>query len=522
VIGALLPDIDFTSDAERLSGGEARRVALASLLAGQHDLLLLDEPTNHLDVEAVAWLAGFLREQGTAMVVVTHDRWFLDAATAATWELADGRLHAYDGGYAAYVLARAERARVADATERRRRNLLRKELAWLRRGPPARTSKPRFRIDAANALIAGEPPARDGVELVRLAAARLGKTVIDAFDVSARVGDRVLLDGVTWQLGPGDRIGILGANGSGKTTFLRVLAGDLGGVEGRPEGHPVADRTPRPGDPPAGPARDPGAMAEAEAALAVDGRVVRGKTVRLGYLGQGGEGLDPGLSAREVVASVRGNLEAWEGPGSVGTLLESLGLRGDTQFTPAGELSGGERRRVQLLGVLAGEPNVLLLDEPTNDLDVDTLTELEDLLDGWAGSLVVVSHDRYFLERVTDHVVALMGDGKLSFLAGGIEEYLERRGARARTGTVAVLAPEAGNRAGAAPARDRRIAKKELQRLERQIDRLGVREKELTEELAARASDYAALIKLGAQLREVQAEKERLEEEWLAVAEDAQ
>jgi ABC transport system ATP-binding/permease protein len=520
VIGALLPDIDFKSAAERLSGGETRRVALASLLAGQHDLLLLDEPTNHLDVEAVAWLAGFLRAQGTAMVVVTHDRWFLDAATAATWELADGRLHAYDGGYAAYVLARAERARIADATQRRRRNLLRKELAWLRRGPPARTSKPQFRIDAANALIADEPPARDGVELVRLAAARLGKTVLDTEDVSVTVAGRVLLDDVTWQLGPGDRIGILGPNGAGKTTFLRLLAGDLGGVEGRPEGHLDADRTPRPGDPPADPARDPGAAAGVEAAFVVAGHVVRGKTVRLGYLGQGGEGLDPGLSAREVVASVRGNLEAWEGAGSAGTLLDSLGLRGDRQFTPAGELSGGERRRVQLLRILVGEPNVLLLDEPTNDLDVDTLTELEDLLDGWAGSLVVVSHDRYFLERVTDHVVALLGDGKLSFLAGGIEEYLERRGARVRAGSAAMFAPERGARAGSGAARDRRIAKKELQRLERQIDRLGVREKELTEELAARASDYEALIELGAQLREVQAGKERLEEEWLAVAED--
>jgi ATP-binding cassette subfamily F protein uup len=263
-------------------------------------------------------------------------------------------------------------------------------------------------------------------------------------------------------------------------------------------------------------------MAGVESALVVGGRVVRGKTVRLGYLGQGGEGLDPGLSAREVVASVRGNLEAWEGAGSAGTLLDSLGLRGDRQFTPAGELSGGERRRVQLLRILVGEPNVLLLDEPTNDLDVDTLTELEDLLDGWAGSLVVVSHDRYFLERVTDHVLALMGDGKLSFLAGGIEEYLERRGGGVRTGTAAVFAPEAGARAGAGAARDRRSAKKELQRLERQIDRLGVREKELTEELADRASDYEALIELGAQLREVQGEKARLEEEWLAVAEQAE
>ena len=518
VITALLPGIDFNSAAERLSGGEARRVALASLLAGQHDLLLLDEPTNHLDVEAVAWLAGFLREQGTAMVVVTHDRWFLDAATVRTWELADGRLHSYDGGYAAYVLARAERARIADATERRRRNLLRKELAWLRRGPPARTSKPRFRIEAANALIADEPEARNGVELVRLATARLGKTVIDAFDVSVSVAGRVLFSDVTWQLGPGDRVGILGPNGSGKTTFLRVLAGDLG----RPEGNPVADTTPRPGDPPANPVRDPGAVAAAEGPVVAAGRVVRGKTVRLGYLGQGGEGVDPSMSPREVVASVRGNLEAWEGSGSVGTLLDTLGLRGDVQFTPAGELSGGERRRMQLLAMLVGEPNVLLLDEPTNDLDVDTLTELEDLLDGWAGSLVVVSHDRYFLERVTDHVVALLGDGKLSFLGGGIDEYLERREARERTGTVAGLAPGGGSRGGARAARDRRIAKKELQRLERQIDRLGVREKELTEELAGRASDYAALIELGAQLREVQAEKARLEEDWLSVAEEGE
>ncbi len=522
VIGALLPGIDFNSAAERLSGGEARRVALASLLAGQHDLLLLDEPTNHLDVEAVDWLAGFLAGQGTAMVVVTHDRWFLDAATTRTWELADGRLHAYDGGYAAYVLARAERARIADATERRRRNLLRKELAWLQRGPPARTTKPRFRIDAANALIADEPPVRNGVELARLATARLGKTVLGAFDVSVSVAGRVLFDDVSWQLGPGDRIGILGPNGAGKTTFLRLLAGDLGGVGGRPEGHLSADRTPRPGDPPAPPVTDPGAAAGVEGPVVVAGRVVRGKTVRLGYLGQGGEGLDPSMSPREVVAAVRGNLEAREGSGSVGTLLESLGLLGDTQWTPAGELSGGERRRVQLLALLVGEPNVLLLDEPTNDLDVDTLTELEDLLDGWPGSLVVVSHDRYFLERVTDHVVALLGDGKLSFLAGGIEEYLERRGAVVRAGSAAVFAPEPGAGAGAGAARDRRIATKELQRLERQIGRLGVREKELTEELAARASDYEALIDLGAQLREVQAEQARLEEEWLAVAEDAE
>ena len=524
VIAALLPDIDFHADTERLSGGETRRVALASLLTGEHDLLLLDEPTNHLDVEAIDWLASFLRERGTAMVVVTHDRWFLDAATSRTWELADGRLSAFDGGYAAYVLARAERARIADAAQRRRSNLLRKELAWLRRGPPARTSKPRFRIEAANALIADEPVARDGVELVRLATARLGKTVIDAEDVSVRAGSRVLLSDVNWQLGPGDRVGVVGANGSGKTTLLRLLAGkplagpEVAEVLRRPEDHPDADRTPRPGNPPADAVPGSG--------LTVEGHITRGKTVRLGFLAQDGDELDPALNAREVVASVRGNLKQNEGPGSVGFLLEQLGLRGDVQFNPVSELSGGERRRVQMLRVLAGEPNVLFMDEPTNDLDVDTLTELEDLLDGWPGSMLVVSHDRYFLERVTDHVVALLGDGKLSFLGGGVDEYLARRAAlrRAasgeRAGSGAGAAPEANRGAGSAGAQ--RAARKELQRLERQIDRLAVREKELTESLAAHASDYTRLVELGGQLREVQAEKARLEEEWLTIAEDAE
>jgi ABC transport system ATP-binding/permease protein len=496
VIAALLTGIDFQADTERLSGGETRRVALAALLAGEHDLLLLDEPTNHLDVEAINWLAGFLREQGTAMVAVTHDRWFLDAATARTWELAGGRLAAFDGGYAAYVLARAERARMADAADRKRRNLLRKELAWLQRGPPARTSKPKFRIEAASALIADEPAARDGVELARLATARLGKTVIDAEDVSVRAGDRVLLSDVDWQLGPGDRVGVVGPNGSGKTTLLRLLAGE-------------------PLDGPGG----------AGSGLVVSGQVTRGKTVRLGFLAQDGDELDPSLTARQAVADVRGNLMASEGAGSVGFLLERMGLRGDTQFNPVGELSGGERRRVQMLRVLVGEPNVLLLDEPTNDLDLDTLTEVEDLLDGWAGSLVVVSHDRYFLERVTDHVVALFGDGKLSFLGGGVAEYLARRaaperatsGAGARAGTgVAPAADRGPGRAGT-----QRAARKQMQRLERQIDRLAAEEKELTALLAAHASDYTRLVELGAQLRAVQAEKARLEEDWLTAAEDA-
>ena len=506
-VAALLPGIDFAAQAERLSGGESRRVALATLLLGDHDLLLLDEPTNHLDVEAVDWLARFLAGLGKALVVVTHDRWFLDAVCERTWELADGQLHAYDGGYAAYVLARAERARIADATQRRRRNLLRKELAWLRRGPPARTSKPRFRIEAANALIADEPAPRNGVELVRLATARLGKTVIDAEDLTVRAGERVLLDDVTWQLGPGERVGLVGPNGSGKTTLLRVLAGQDIGVNRQPGTAASAAETPS----------RPGRAAEVGPRLAVQGRVVRGKTVRLGYLAQDDAGLNSRLSAREVVAEVRGNLLASEGAGSAGQLLEMLELRGDTQFTPAGELSGGERRRVQVLRLLVDEPNVMLLDEPTNDLDVETLTELEDLLDGWPGSLVVVSHDRYFLERVTDHVIALLGDGKLSYLGGGIEEYLARREAQEE----AASGPGPGARAGSGlgAAGEQRAAKKEMQRLERQIDRLTAREEELTAELAASASDYEKLIELGAQLRAIQEEKASLEERWLTVAE---
>ena len=552
-IAALLPGIDFAAPAQRLSGGESRRVALAALLVGDHDLLLLDEPTNHLDVEAIDWLARFLASHGTALVVVTHDRWFLDAVCERTWELADARLHSYDGGYAAYVLARAERARVADAAQRRRRNLLRKELAWLRRGPPARTSKPRFRIEAANALIADEPAPRNGVELVRLATTRLGRTVVDAEGLTVRVGGRVLLDDVTWQLGPGERVGLIGANGSGKTTFLRVLAGVDGGAgsggpratgrvegEGFRRGGSSASGSPSTANSSAalGLSLGPGPPAAASAAAAarssgieVRGEVLVGKTVRVGYLGQDDAGLDLGMSAREAVAEVSGNLLASEGAGSAGQLLELLGLRGDTQFTPAGELSGGERRRVQLLRLLVDEPNVLLLDEPTNDLDVDTLTELEDLLDGWPGSLLVVSHDRYFLERVTDHVIALLGDGKLSYLGGGIDEYLARRARQedarraagdAQPGPGAGQSTGAGRSAGAGlgPAGAQWAARKELQRLERQIDRLAAREAELSAELAAQASDYQKLIELGAELRGVQEERARLEERWLMVAEE--
>ena len=527
VLAALLPGIDLAAPADRLSGGESRRVALTAVLIGDHDLLLLDEPTNHLDVEAINWLAQHLAGRPEALVAVTHDRWFLDAVCNRTWELADGRLHAYDGGYSAYVLARAERARVAEATDRRRRNLLRKELAWLRRGPPARTSKPRFRVDAANALIEGEPPPRDGVELTRMATARLGRTVIEAEDVTATVpsgpgGPRTLLRDVTWQLGPGERVGLIGPNGSGKSTLLDLLA-DVGDP-GEPAG------TDEPGD--AGPG------------LGVTGEIIRGKTVRLGYLHQRDAGLDPALTPREAVTEVRGTLDSAQGAAAASQLLDRLGLRGDTQWTPAAELSGGERRRLQLLRILIDEPNVLFLDEPTNDLDVDTLTELEDLLDGWPGSLVLVSHDRYFLERVTDHVVALLGDGDLSFLPGGVDEYLRRRsagaGAAARPGAAGTGTRPAvpggaasGSAAGAGqPGADQpggsqpggagaqRAARKDMQRLERQIDRLSRQEEKLTVALAEHATDYVRLTELGAELHAVQDEKAQLEEQWLEAAED--
>jgi ATP-binding cassette subfamily F protein uup len=538
VLAALLPGMDLGGPADRLSGGESRRVALASVLIGEHDLLLLDEPTNHLDVEAIDWLAHHLAGRPEALVAVTHDRWFLDAVCNRTWELAEGHLHAYEGGYSAYVLARAERARVAEATDRRRRNLLRKELAWLRRGPPARTSKPRFRVDAANALIENEPPARDGVELIRAATARLGKTVIDAEDVSVAVGPRILLDDVTWQLGPGERVGLIGPNGSGKSTLLNLLAaggGLVGGdeVAGRDE---VAG-----GDQVAGGEEGEGTGGPG---LSVTGEIIRGKTVRLGYLHQGDAGLDPALTPREAVTEVRGTLDSAQGAAAASQLLDRLGLRGDTQWTPASELSGGERRRLQLLRILVDEPNVLLLDEPTNDLDVDTLTELEDLLDGWPGSLVLVSHDRYFLERVTDHVVALLGDGSLSFLPGGVEEYLRRRltaaGAPAGVGTqpggagtsagAAASAGGAGSPAAAGPlsgpgtpggAGAQRSARKEMARLERQINRLTTQENKLTAALAEHAADYVRLTELGAELRAVQDERAHLEEQWLEAAEHA-
>ena len=462
----------FDAPVGPMSGGERRRVALAALLVGEHDLIVLDEPTNHLDVEGIAWLAGHLAERRCAQLVVTHDRWFLDAVCTATWEVADGRVHRYEGGYSAYVLARAERERVAAATETRRQNLMRKELAWLRRGPPARTSKPRFRIEAANALIADEPPARNQADLVQFAVARLGKTVVDLEDADVVAGPHTLLKRLTWHVGPGDRLGIVGVNGSGKTTLLRVLSGVLA---------PAA------------------------------GKVVIGKTVRTAYLDQEVRGLPVSGRVLEAVEEVARHVDLGGGRSmSAGQLLERFGFEQGRQWTPVTDLSGGERRRLQLLRLLMTEPNLLLLDEPTNDLDIETLAALEDLLDGWPGTLVVVSHDRYFLERTCDRVLALYGDGALRDLPGGVDEYL----ARVRP------APAAPSDAPRQKSGDTRAAKKELARIERLVEKYERDEAKLHEKLAASATDYEAVGRLDAELRAVQAAKAEAEEQWLLLSED--
>jgi ABC transport system ATP-binding/permease protein len=486
IVAELLPGIALDAPAAPLSGGERRRVGLAALLVAERDVLLLDEPTNHLDIEAIDWLGRHLRDRGSAVIVVSHDRWLLDTVCERTWEVDRGQVLSAEGGYSSYVLAQAERERSEEASERRRRNLARKELAWLQRGARARTTKAKFRVEAANTLIAAEPPARDTVELTRLATARLGKTVIELEDVSVSVradgGPRPLLEHVTWQLGPGDRVGIAGVNGSGKTSLLHLLAG-----------------TPGPG-------------------LEAEGTIVRGKTVRLAHLSQELAELDPDQRVREAVEEIRLRIQVGDRELSAGQLLERLGFSAERQWTRIGDLSGGERRRVQMLRLLMAEPNVLLLDEPTNDLDIETLTEFEDLLDGWPGTLVVVSHDRYFLERVTEHVMALLGDGRLSFLAGGVDEYLDRiRTARAGSTGGSQAAPVAPGPPRSSAAEER-TGRKELQRLERQLDRLTVRETELTALLAANATDYEKLTSLGAELRAVQSEKSDLEDRWLTLA----
>ncbi|MBV1849193.1 ABC-F family ATP-binding cassette domain-containing protein [Catellatospora tritici] len=479
--GLGMPGLGLDTPVGPMSGGERRRIALAALLVRPADLLILDEPTNHLDIAGVNWLAAYLNKSlKGALVVVTHDRWFLDAVCNHIWEVADQQVRAYDGGFAAWILARAERERVAAVTESRRQNLLRKEIAWLRRGPPARTSKPKFRIDAANALIADVPAPRDEVTLAKLATARLGRQVYDLEDVTLHAGPKLILNKVTWHVGPGDRIALLGANGAGKSTLLRLLAG----------------------------------VSEA-------GGFSAGKTVRPAFLSQELAELPGELRLLEAVEQVARRVKLGDRELSAAQLAEVFGFTDRRVWTPVADLSGGERRRLQLLRLLAGEPNVLILDEPTNDLDTDTLASLEDLLDTWPGTMIVASHDRYLVERVCDAVYALPGDGTLRHLPGGVDEYLRLvepapAGATTRSQPSAAPAKPTG---GGPSAGEIRAAKKETSRIERQIEKLNQREEKLHAQMAEHATDFAKIAELDASLKALQDERGLLEDEWLELAE---
>ncbi|AGP31286.1 ABC-F family ATP-binding cassette domain-containing protein [Corynebacterium terpenotabidum] len=486
---------------EGLSGGERRRVGIAAALVRDLDLVILDEPTNHLDVEGVEWLAGHLLARRCALVVVTHDRWFLDTVATTTWEVHDGTVDVFEGGYNDWTFARAERSRQADAEEQRRANLARKELAWLRRGAPARTSKPRYRIEAAEALIRNVPAPRDTVELMSFATKRLGKKVIELEDATVTTPppeERVLVADLTWRLAPGERIGLVGVNGSGKTTLLRTLAGE----------YPLAA-----------------------------GRRVEGRTVQIGWLRQELEDLDGDRRLLDAVEDIATRVEIGGKELTASQLAERLGFAPKRQRTPIRDLSGGERRRLQLTRVLMAEPNVLLLDEPTNDLDIDTLQELESLLDGWAGTLVVISHDRYLIERICDSTWALFGDGTLTNLPGGIQQYLDRRrellatGAAARPAAASPAGPAgAAGAAGASSpglsAQQDRELKKELNALERRMQKLDARMEQLTAQLAEAAApadgnvDTARLTALDKELQGVRSEHEDCEMRWLEVAEE--
>ena len=512
IIGGLVSDIPWDAVVDDLSGGQRRRVALARLLVGDWDVLFLDEPTNHLDVEGIQWLADHINRRWSSnqggMVVVTHDRWFLDAVSTDTWEVHDGIVEPFEGGYAAYILQRVERDRQAAATEQRRQNLARKELAWLRRGAPARTSKPKFRIDAANALIADVPPVRDTVALSKTATARLGKDVVDLLDVSVTFpgDDAPILDGIEWRIAPGERTGILGPNGAGKSTLLGVVSGRI---------QPTS------------------------------GRVKTGKTVQIAVLDQQLADLQQYADdrVREVVARKKTSYIADGKEMTPSQLLERLGFTSAQLSTPVKDLSGGQKRRLQLMLILLDEPNVLILDEPTNDLDTDMLAAMEDLLDTWPGTLLVVSHDRYLLERVTDQQYAVLG-GHLRHLPGGVDEYMRLRASGSVPSTVSAAAAAAAGRPDTAPAggaagpaagsgagagapgaptlsgADRRAAEKEMSSLDRRIARLGSDRQQVLDAFAAHdQSDYAGLGALQAKLGEIDAEVEQLEERWLEVAE---
>ena len=456
-----------------LSGGEKRRVGLAKLLIDELDLIMLDEPTNHLDVEGVDWLARHLNgRKDLAVLVVTHDRWFLDAVTDRTWEVVSGALEEYDGGYSAYVLAKAERARQASAMDARRNSLIRKELAWLRRGAPAQTVKPKFRVDAANELISSEPAPRDKSELLKFALNRLGRTVLEYQHAKISAGDKELISELTWNIGPGDRFGIVGVNGAGKTTLMRTMASEI------------------------------------EVAA---GKLVTGITVKIAFLTQHLDELDPTWRVLEAVENVANHIEIGKGRTlSASQLCERLGFDRDGQWTPVGDLSGGEKRRLQLTRLLMDSPNVLLLDEPTNDFDIETLTELEDLLDSYGGTLIVISHDRYFLERVCDRFVGLMGDQELRDLPRGVDQYLEHR-AQTSSNT------SQGNSGKVSNAAQERALKKDLTRVERQIQKAKEKVANLALEQESASFDATRLSEISHELAQLEKELIAREEEWLEI-----
>lgn len=456
-----------------LSGGEKRRVGLAKLLIDELDLIMLDEPTNHLDVEGVDWLARHLNaRKDLAVLVVTHDRWFLDAVTDRTWEVVSGALEEYDGGYSAYVLAKAERARQASAMDARRNSLIRKELAWLRRGAPAQTVKPKFRVDAANELISSEPAPRDKAELLKFALNRLGRTVLEYQHAKISAGEKELISELTWNIGPGDRFGIVGVNGTGKTTLMRTMASEIG---------------------------------------VAAGKLVTGITVKIAFLTQHLDELDPTWRVLEAVENVANHIEIGKGRTlSASQLCERLGFDRDGQWTPVGDLSGGEKRRLQLTRLLMDSPNVLLLDEPTNDFDIETLTELEDLLDSYGGTLIVISHDRYFLERVCDRFVGLMGDQELRDLPRGVDQYLEHR-AQSSSHT------SQGNSGTVSSAAQERVLKKDLTRVERQIQKAKEKVAKLALEQESASFDATRLSEISIELGQLEKELVAREEEWLEI-----
>jgi ATP-binding cassette subfamily F protein uup len=491
VIAGLVRDIPWDTLVDDLSGGQRRRVALAQVLIGDHDVVFLDEPTNHLDVEGISWLAGHLKnrwaQNSGGLVVVTHDRWFLDEVCNMTWEVHDRLIEPFEGGYAAYILQRVERDRMSAVMEGKRQNLMKKELAWLRRGAPARTAKPKFRIDAANELIENEPPPRDTVSMQSMAMQRLGKDVVDLVDVSVTFGEKTVLNNITWLIAPGERTGILGVNGAGKSTLLNLVAGTL-----QPD----------------------------------TGKVKRGKTIKVAVLTQQLFELDDIRNDRvsDVIARQRTSYMAGGKEITPGQMLERMGFMSAQLSTQVKDLSGGQKRRLQLLLIVLDEPNVLILDEPTNDLDTDMLAAMEDLLDSFPGTLLVVSHDRYLIERVTDNQYAV-SDGGFHHLPGGVDQYLDLRKRQVAGGSFtadAASPTSAAVKSSGKPAlggAELRNAQKELASIDRKVAKQQAKIKDLHNSLAAHdQSDYTGLGKLQAEVAAAEDAVAGFETRWVELS----